>query len=405
MRIIHVQDLGHLPIPALDLESTIESLCSIAIRKLEHQWLADVAELFLEKKHAWCYLFEKKSTTPTSHIEKYFRSVNTLLSRQLRIIILETLTEFKDFLIQYKDGNSFEGDYQDLTFIRPPFITISVEPIPGTPELRLKPSISDLHSTISRCFDKILKVGSRVPKIESILFPEFSEAGYIFPVSRSESSVSAIINQVLETIKSNQKGPEDYLKHYNDLSYILDGQAAKSLDSYFQIDPIPFLREFGNRIDGYDLLSKEICLFRNKIPLNMMEMDCSIVNNSMRAILHQLRSSICDYFVQELKSNNRELCHVFDEIAEKISGMPETTQEVVDLFNFLVDSRDNTMFSLRSKLARCAELILFLFDYQPPTDEDINLNTRTLTWPKEMETVMELATTRLNMRKEFVEGV
>lgn len=85
--------------------------------------------------------------------------------------------------------------------------------------------------------------------------------------------------------------------------------------------------------------------------------------------------------------------------------MPETTQEVVDLFNFLCESRDTTMFNLRNKLSRCAELILFLFDYQPPVDEDIQLNSRTLTWPKEMETVMELATARLNMRKEFVEGV
>ncbi|XP_063993893.1 dynein axonemal heavy chain 3 [Diachasmimorpha longicaudata] len=405
MRIIDVQDLGILPIPALALEPAVESLCALAIDKLEHQWLADVAELFLEKKHAWCSLFEKSPTTPTFHIEKYFRAVNSLLSRQLRIIMLETLKEFKDFLIQYKDGNSFEGNYQDLTFIRPPFITISVEPVLGTSELRLIPSIKELHDTVSRCFNKILRVGAQVPRIETIIFPEFKCTGCLFLISRAESSVSQIINEALDAIKCNRQGPEDYLKHYQDLSYILDGQATENLKNYFQIDPIPFLREFGNRIDGYDSLSKEICLFRNKIPLNMIEIDCSIVNDSMRSTLYDLRASICEFFLEELRSNNRELCHVFDEIADKISGMPETTQEVVDLFNFLVDSRDNTMFSLRSKLARCAELILFLFDYQPPSDEDINLNTRTLTWPKEMETVMELATTRLNMRKEFVEGV
>lgn len=125
----------------------------------------------------------------------------------------------------------------------------------------------------------------------------------------------------------------------------------------------------------------------------------------MRRILHELRTRICDNFLKELRTKNQELCAIFDSIAERISGMPETTQEVVDLFNFLCESRDSTMFSLRSKLSRCAELILFLYDYQAPTDEDIHLNTRTLTWPKEMETVMELATSRLNMRKEFVESV
>lgn len=96
---------------------------------------------------------------------------------------------------------------------------------------------------------------------------------------------------------------------------------------------------------------------------------------------------------------------MFEEIADKVSEMPETTQEVIDLFNYLSESRDCTMFNLRSKSAHSVELILFLIDYQPPTNEEIVLNIRTLTWPKEMESVMELANTRLNLRKEFVEGV
>ena len=139
--------------------------------------------------------------------------------------------------------------------------------------------------------------------------------------------------------------------------------------------------------------------------MNLVEVDCSLVNESMRQVLFELRTIICDYFLNELKTNNQDLCKVFDEIASRISGMPETTLEVVELINYLCESRDSTMFNLRGDLARSAELILFLFDYQAPTDEDINLNSRTLTWPKEMETMMDLAYVRLNMRKEFVEGV
>ena len=133
-------------------------------------------------------------------------------------------------------------------------------------------------------------------------------------------------------------------------------------------------------------------------------MDCSLVNNAMRQVLHDLRTSICDHFLNKLRTNNQDLCRIFDQIASRISEMPETTQEVVDLINYLSESRDSTMFNLRKQLALSAELILFVFDYQPPIDDDIHLNVRTLTWPKEMETVMDLANVMLNMRKEFVEG-
>ncbi|KAK0077358.1 hypothetical protein PV326_010096, partial [Microctonus aethiopoides] len=271
--------------------------------------------------------------------------------------------------------------------------------------LRLNPSITEIYDVVSRCFDKILAVGSKVPIIEKIIFPEFHDASDMLSVSRDEVLVSAIIDEALESLVANKIGPEIYLNCYKNLLYLLDGRANTDLDKYFSTSPMPFLREFGNRINSYDTLSSEICFFRNKLPLNMIEIDCTIVNNTLRDVLHQLRTHICDYFLNELRSNNRELCHIFNEIAERIAGMPETTQEVVQLLNFLYDSRDNTMFSLRSKLARCAELILFLFDYQPPNIDDIQLNTRTLTWPKEMEIVMELAAKRLNMRKEFVEGV
>lgn len=137
----------------------------------------------------------------------------------------------------------------------------------------------------------------------------------------------------------------------------------------------------------------------------MIEIDCSVVNDTIREILHSLRSRICNFFADELRANNRDLCSIFDEIAENISKMPETTQEVVELYNYLCESRDTTMFNLRRRLFRSIELILFLFNHQPLTDEDIHLNSRTITWPKEMETVMELASKRLNMRKDFLETV
>ena len=48
----------------------------------------------------------------------YFKSVNSLLSKQLREVIVRTVEEFRDFLVGYAEGNAFEGEYRDLMFIR-----------------------------------------------------------------------------------------------------------------------------------------------------------------------------------------------------------------------------------------------------------------------------------------------
>ena len=52
----------------------------------------------------------------------------------------------------------------------------------------------------------------------------------------------------------------------------------------------------------------------------MVEIDCSELNEELRKVLYDLRSSVCEYFLDRVRSNNRELCAKFDEIAERISG-------------------------------------------------------------------------------------
>lgn len=112
-----MQDFGTLPVPAKEIEPRLDVLCNAATDVLVKEWLADVAEIFLEKKHDWSQYFEMQPDASTAMIEKYFRSVNTLLSKQLRMIVMNTLEDVRDFFMRYKAGNAFEGDYKDLMFL------------------------------------------------------------------------------------------------------------------------------------------------------------------------------------------------------------------------------------------------------------------------------------------------
>lgn len=118
MMIIRIDDFGNLPIPAFEIQSTVNSLCRAKSAKLLKEWLADVAEIFLEKKSSWSNYFEKSTTASTEQIEKYFRCVNVILSKQLRSMVMKTIKHLRDFFVQYNDGNNFIGDYQDLMFTR-----------------------------------------------------------------------------------------------------------------------------------------------------------------------------------------------------------------------------------------------------------------------------------------------
>lgn len=174
-------------------------------------------------------------------------------------------------------------------YCRTPFITVKVEPELGTMNLHCRPNIFELHTTISRCFDKIIKVGSIIPKIENILFPELGHTDCLFPISRYEDTVKtatrvvsfhkliarlftllqilSIISDVLDVIIKHMNGPDSYLKCYNDLLYIISGVAEEKLNHFFSLEPTPLLREFEHQIRAYDNLRKEISMFRCKVSL------------------------------------------------------------------------------------------------------------------------------------------
>jgi len=112
-----MQDFGTFPVPAAEIEPKLNALCMATTERLIKEWLADIAEIFLEKKCVWSQYFEMQPDTSTAMIEKYFRSVNSLLSKQLRIIVMNTLEDMRIFFKRYQAGNAFEGEYKDLTFI------------------------------------------------------------------------------------------------------------------------------------------------------------------------------------------------------------------------------------------------------------------------------------------------
>ena len=69
-------------------------------------------------------------------------------------------------------------------------LTVMVKPELGTVLFNCEPSIPEVRTIISQCFDKIIKAATLIPKIETILFPELETQGHLFSVLRYEDEVN-----------------------------------------------------------------------------------------------------------------------------------------------------------------------------------------------------------------------
>ena len=57
------------------------------------------------------------------------------------------------------------------------------------------------------------------------------------------------------------------------------------------------------------------------------------------------------------------ICNVYEAMAARASESPETTAQLVELINYIMECRDSAMFDLREKARTTAEHVLFLMDH------------------------------------------
>ncbi|KAH1016902.1 hypothetical protein HUJ04_008056 [Dendroctonus ponderosae] len=226
-----------------DFEATVAKSCEASRNILVANWLPECADIFLEFKKNWWQYVPKKATDSCDLVDKFFRCVNMLLSKQLRSLVMRSLEAFKNLLVTFKQGNDYEGEYYDLALTNLPILNVEALPIVGTNQLVLNPPLNSVKEMLVRCLEKILEVNKGILKIENIMFPEKAhQQTYLYSVYENEEPVLRIFDEVSDAFDANLVGPEKYLVLYDKYAYILNGEAERELHEFFGIVPFPFLK-------------------------------------------------------------------------------------------------------------------------------------------------------------------
>ncbi|KAL0279081.1 UNVERIFIED_CONTAM: hypothetical protein PYX00_000712 [Menopon gallinae] len=396
---------GCVPMGPLELEKRVENLCNEARNILVKTWIPKCAEILKENKADWAPMVPKEPEESFQQIEKFFTSISAIMSIQLRSLVMKSLTSFKDIIVHHRDGNYYEPPYRDLLFINLPLVTVVVKNHPDTDILYFDPSMDAVREVIRRCFLKMIKVNLGLPRVERVLFPGLDKQELtLTPVNYTDRQVSRIVAEAIDAFNTNIHGPSIYCQDYAKYNYILLKEARKELLDVFDQEFLPSLSDFTNRIRQYEEVCDEIHFLRRMIPLNLICLNCCEINDQLYDMVDGLKRYIIDYFATENRKLNRSICDTFDKMSSRASELPETTAELVELTNYLLESRDSTMYELRKKIQTTAQYVMFLMTHAVLPVEDIQLNSRVFLWPKDMDSVLDLATARLSHRRDTVEN-
>ncbi|XP_028914074.1 dynein heavy chain 3, axonemal isoform X2 [Ornithorhynchus anatinus] len=402
IRFVRIKELLASTLPMLPWEfwNIIQTQCLEARGILLEKWIPSCVSLFASQKDQWIYLTPQSDYDSCQSIEEFFASVAIFMSLQLREMVINSLKDFVSFFMIHKDGNDFEEPYQEMQFFIPQILVIKlrVEEF----KIAFDPPFSECWDLLYNCFMEIIKSSQGIPKVESRLFPELQGDNFtLSTVQPDESLVLDMLKQVLEVFTKNQVGPQKYLNVYKKFNNLLDNTAEQNIGSF--LEQSHDLDDFVMKINNLKNLKKEIASLHITVPLAIFCLNALKLNEDLCYQTQRLRDRVIQFQVDENRELNSSICNQYNIIADKVTEVPTSTEELVSLTAYLRKASDVTVFQLRKQISAAAYRLEFLMDYADLSQEDIKLNSTVFLWPDQIEVVFETSRTQLFNKREQAE--
>ena len=363
-------------------------------------------------------------------LSKLFKVLDLRLAYILRTMLLKALDDWKNFVFD-KTKVISETEEKNFSVMNARKSELNF-PIDGsTPlfytELKLienkvvlEPSIDDFITVFISSIDRIVSNIKSVTSIDKDIMSLLQLDSKVILNIGSGNPLYADLDNYIKTTKSSItnaiskafKRPTEFIAMYQEFCWLLE----EDVDEY--VDRIA-LRETPMTIEEYKEELKRIdSAYRNVLNLSFTQENFGIVRiqtESVNQILSdkalELRNALLNLILVQGRRENVEIIKEYKNILDRIAIKPVNEQQLADLRDFIVSSR-NTVELLKSRVSLCRQTldILSIYNTSLPI-EDMTLSWSTLEYPstvdhsgKEVEITLDADKVRMMDKLELQKG-
>ncbi|KAI4817445.1 hypothetical protein KUCAC02_010846 [Chaenocephalus aceratus] len=396
LRFVRLEDLFSKSLPLLpsEFEEFVQRQCQNTREELLQIWLPHCASLFETFEDLWLPLIPKSEDLAPFSVQQFFSCVAALMSLQLRSLVQDSLQDLLYFFSIHEEGNDFGEVFDEMTYVQRQVLLVKLQV--DEPHIDFSPSFQELWEFINRAFMEIIKSAEELPRVECFLFPDIQNL-YLRTISPDESLVTNFIDKAKDLLHKNTVGPTKYLNEYKKYSNLLDHSAKQEISAF--LEEKHSLDGFRTKIDSINHLWKEIASLRVTVPMSMFCLYAGKLNDDLCDRAEKLKEQIVMFEVEENRELNKGICQKYQEITETVRGIPETTDELVSLNQYIKKTSDVTIHKLIDEIEAAVYRLSFLLDYATLPSGDLRLNSCVFKWPSQILTELDNNKNRLDSMK------
>ncbi|XP_064633532.1 dynein axonemal heavy chain 3-like isoform X2 [Lineus longissimus] len=346
-------------------------------------------------------------------MDHYFNSVASLMSVLLRSCVRNSIYDLVDLLEEYSEGNEYQGDYNimdglglpkklhPLRFFMFSKMQLGDEDMTLNESTKFVPSFTGVCEFFNTIVDTMVESVFNIPRVEYKLFYEVEEAERvcISTVKVDEEIVLKAKERIHRVVFSNSHGPTHYASIYNPYKYLLTKEADRRVDKF--INKERHLRDYVREIENLKKMASDIGSMPVYVPMHLFLLDCDTFHEWMIKRSRSLADVMIMNIVNNSRKFNRSICTQYDTIVKHITSQAESTNDLVQLQNYVDNLQVGELLKLKEKLEIAGGNLLFLMEYAYLPKDDVLLNGNTFSWPDRIVPIIKNSEMKLQKQHDM----
>ena len=311
---------------------------------------------------------EVKLRGPESRM--FFNCLNALMSNQICNFLHRTIDAVVDL---------FRIDNKSKLPI------LKVELVLEDNKMQFYPTYNDLEELVLHFVDVISKSMQKVQTVNSYMASTTTE--YV-RVILADDIIKGAKTELKASCQRNFEEPQACLQWYIDqYDYLVNGTAQAEIDKFMSEEHE--FEEYTKLIESYRDLSYKIMVLPPTEYYDLIRLDCEDLKRGLVAAARDLANQLLEKIVNDHRQENESICAEFSTIKDRALKVPETSEELVDMVNFVETARSMGMLKLNERIKLVTERLQYLLDAYGFTKGDIDLNSEVLLWPRKISPVFD----------------
>ncbi|XP_055007109.1 dynein axonemal heavy chain 7-like [Boleophthalmus pectinirostris] len=305
-------------------------------------------------------------------LDSFYNCASTLMSNLLKSLLHKSVAQYAS-LFDEKNQHSLPLFRMSLTF--------------DDEKMEIYPTLQDLGGAIFGILNSITSTLQKVPTVQSWLAQSTSS----FVDAKVADHIWGSANAILKTaVEKNLEEPDKHFQSYVEkYAWLVNGTAQTQVKLFMEEEHS--FEEYTQKVEEFHRLSKEIIDLPAKAHFTMVHLDCEELKQGLANKAKHFAEELIKKLVNNHRVLNVEICSEFETIKENAQKVPESTEKMVEMIEYINFTKTTGLSQLQKKISESLKKLLYLVDVHIFEPDDLKLHKTVFLWPQNIMQAFELS--------------